>query len=251
MPPKKRTTKKTIKQIDNDDDDDDEMINFYTLPKVQKFMTKSINPNYKNHNVTVPFRSVVIGSSGSGKTNNLLNIIHKFNNTFNHIYVYTQAEEPLYNFLESQISSDLLTIQYDLDFCRKFKEDDYYGQSLIIFDDQVNEKDQQCIRELYIRGRKIAGGISLMYLTQSYFTVPKIVRLQCQYVIIIKTYGARDLKLMLSEYALSATKGQLTKMYEDCCNNGKFGSFFLIDLVAPQNKSFRRNFKKYLNVTDY
>lgn len=228
-----------------------DMINFYTLKKVDKFKTKSVNPNYNKHNISVPFRGVLIGSSGSGKTNLLLNIINQFSNTFNHIYIYTQAVEPLYEYLESQLGPDMLTIKYSLNDCRTFNEKDYYGQSLIIWDDQINEKDQKCINELYIRGRKIAGGISMLYLTQSYFKVPKIIRLQCQYVFILKVSGVRDLKMILSEYSLSATKEQLTKMYEYSCNSGTFGSFMLIDLVADQNKTYRKNFTEFLSLSNF
>ena len=229
----------------------DGMINFYELKKVDKFKTKSVNPNFNKHHITVPFRGMLIGSSGSGKTNLLLNIINQFSNTFNHIYIYTQAIEPLYEYLESQLGSDMLTIKYDLQSLRTFKETDYYGQSLVIFDDCCNEKDQKCINELYIRGRKIAGGCSLLYLTQSYYKVPKIIRLQCQYVFILKVAGIRDLKMILSEYSLSATKEQLTKMYDYCCNSGTFGNFMLIDLQSSQDKTYRKNFKEYLSLNDF
>ena len=143
---------------------DNEIINCYELKKVQKFTKASINPNYKNNNIKVPFRALLIGSSGAGKTNLLMNIIHRFPGTFNHIYIYTKAIEPIYEYLESQLDSSLLTVKYDLTSCNSFSEEDYYGQSLVIFDDMVNEseKDQKCIKELYIRGRKIEGGISLL-----------------------------------------------------------------------------------------
>lgn len=227
------------------------MINFYEQKKVKKFMPKSHNPYYKEHGIKVPFRGALIGSSGSGKTNFLLNIISQMKNTFNHIYIYTRAEEPLYDYLKSQIDEDLLTISYNLDDCKNFDEENYYGQSLIIFDDMCNEKDQKCIQELYIRGRKIAGGISLLYLSQSYYKIPKLVRLQCQYIWIIKISGKRDLNMMLSEYSLGATKDQLMKMYEYCCNNGEFGNSLLIDLNAIQSKTYRKNFKEYLNPNDF
>ena len=223
-----------------------EIINFYEQKKVQKFMKKSNNPNYDQHGIKVPFRGCLIGSSGSGKTNLLLNIISKMSNTFNHIYVYTRAEEPLYDYLNSQIPKCLLTIKYDLQELRDFNEKEYYGQSLIIFDDMVNEKDQKCINELYIRGRKIAAGCSLLYLTQSYFKVPKIIRLQCDYIFILKVSGVRDLKMILSEYSLSGTKEQLLNLYNYCCNSGKFGDFMLIDLQNSQDKTYRRNFKDFL-----
>ena len=120
--------------------------------------------------MNVPFRSIMIGSSGAGKTNLLLNILSAFPNTFNKIWIYTKASEPLYDYLQSIIPNDLLNISYDeLTECENhLKNGDYYGQSLVIFDDMANERDQKIISELYIRGRKVAGGISMIYLTQSY-----------------------------------------------------------------------------------
>ena len=247
MPPKKRTVKKAPQQ------DSTEIINFYLDKKVQKFTTKSINPHFNKHGIKVPFRGILIGSSGSGKTNLLMNIIRQMADTFNHIYIYTKAQEPLYDYLESQLSTDLLTIKYDLDDCRKFKEDGYYGQSLCIFDDMCNQslKEQQCIAELYIRGRKIAGGISLLYLTQSYYKVPKLIRLQTDYIFIIKVSGARDLNLILSEYSLGATKEQLQNMYKYSCVNSTFGSFFLVNLQSTQDKTYRKNFQELLQPKDF
>ena len=223
-----------------------DIVNCYSLKKVKKHATKYINPHFKTHGIKVVFRGLLIGSSGAGKTNLLMNIISQMAGTFNHIYIYTQAQEPIYTFLQEEIGPGLLTIRYDLNDLRTFDEDQYYGQSLVVLDDMVNEKDQKIIQELYIRGRKIAGGISLLYLTQSYFQVPKIIRLQCQYVFILKVSGQRDLKLILSEYSLSTTKEKLTQMYDYACNSSEFGQFFLIDLEAPQNKTFRKNFDEIL-----
>ena len=208
-------------------------------------MTKSVNPNLNRHHIKVPFRGMLIGSSGSGKTNLLVNLIHQFGKTFNHLYIYTRAEEPIYSMLAEQLEG-MITISYDLNDLRSFDESKYVGQSLVVFDDMVNERDQKCIQELFIRGRKIAGGVSLLYLTQSYYQVPKIIRQQVQYVFILKVAGIRDLKMILSEYSLGATKAELTAMYDYCCGQGVFGDFMLIDLESPQTKTYRNNFDEYL-----
>jgi hypothetical protein len=226
-----------------------DIINFYEQKKVKKFMPKTHNPNYEKHLIKIPFRGIIVGSSGSGKTNMLLNLIAKMSDTFNKIYIYSRAEEPLYNYLQSQIADDMLSISYDLQDFRDFDESNYFGQTLVIFDDMCNEKNQTCINELYIRGRKL--GVSSLYLTQSYYKVPKIVRLQSQYIFIIKTSGLKDLRLILSEYSLTATTDQLQKMYNFACNSGMFGNFLLIDLNAPQKKSFRLNWLEFLNPSDF
>ena len=57
---------------------------------------------------------------------------------------------------------------------------DDYNPILIVFDDMIaetmsNNKFQDIIRELFIRSRKV--NISLVFITQSYFSVPKDVTL--------------------------------------------------------------------------
>ena len=68
---------------------------------------------------------------------------------------------------------------------------------LIIFDDMINhvmsdKNAQQVLKDLFIRCRKL--NISLCFLTQSYFSVPKVVRLNCTHYIIFKLYNKRELQ---------------------------------------------------------
>ena len=81
-------------------------------------------------------------------------------------------------------------------------------QILCVFDDVVNysEKSQEIIKEYYIRGRKHGKGISMCYLSQSFFRIPKIIRLQCNYLILLKLGSKRDLNLILSDYGLGVNK---------------------------------------------
>ena len=58
--------------------------------------------NNKNEDENWPFRMLIIGSSGSGKTNTLLHLIEKLNKTtpINKIYLYAKdLSEPKYEFL--------------------------------------------------------------------------------------------------------------------------------------------------------
>ena len=60
---------------------------------------------------------------------------------------------------------------------------------LIVFDDMIadikNKKLNLVVTELFIRGRKL--NISLVFITQSYFKVPKDVRLNTTHFFIAKT----------------------------------------------------------------
>ena len=75
-------------------------------------------------------------------------------------------------------------IEYSNDM-HVFKNTDHYNpdkenEILIVFDDMIadminNKKLNSIVTELFIRGRKL--NISLVFITQSYFKVPKDVRL--------------------------------------------------------------------------
>jgi hypothetical protein len=220
------------------------IINFYELKGVQEFMPKNINPNYDFHKIKVPMRGVVLGSSGSGKSNFLLNFISVMPDTFNHVYIYTMATEPLYEYLQSRFDDDLLTVRYGIDEFTKFDEADYNGQSLVVFDDFCNysEKQQTEISNLYIRGRKLASGVSILYLTQAYYKVPKVVRGQCNYIFVLKVQQLRDLRMILSEFALGATVEEIQALYKKCCAKNNITSFLTIDLQGPEELTFRHNF---------
>jgi hypothetical protein len=115
-----------------------------------------------------------------------------------------------------------------------------------VFDDIWLAKDQNAISELFIRGRKIEGGISLCYLSQSCFKIPSTVRQQSQYVFLKKIPNVRNIKLLLTEYSLSATKDEILGMYKYCID-GDFLNFLLIDLEATSEFAFRNGFNEILN----
>ena len=68
---------------------------------------------------------------------------------------------------------------------------------LIVFDDMIadminNEKLNPVVTELFIRGRKL--NISIVFITQSYFKVPKEVRLNSTHFFITRIPNKRELQ---------------------------------------------------------
>ena len=68
---------------------------------------------------------------------------------------------------------------------------------LIVFDDMIadimtNKEFKAIIKELFIRCRKL--NISLVFITQSYFSVPKDVRLNSTHYLIMKINNRRELQ---------------------------------------------------------
>ena len=74
---------------------------------------------------------------------------------------------------------------------------------LIVFDDMIadminNKKLNPIVTELFIRCRKL--NISIVFITQSYFKVPKDVRLNSKHLFIMKIPNKRELQQIALNY---------------------------------------------------
>ena len=90
---------------------------------------------------------------------------------------------------------------------------------LITFDDMIadimtNKKFQSIIKELFIRCRKI--NILLVFITQSYFSVPKDVRLNSTHYLIMKINNKRELHNIAINHSADIDYKDFIKMYKEC-----------------------------------
>lgn len=241
MPPKKKVEKKEIETKSASG-----MVDYYkTMPK--KFILQSHNPNFKEHKINLPFRMLIIGGSGAGKTQTLMNLIRVMNGTFQNIHIITKnKDEPLYNYLESKVDTGLsitegIASAPDLD---KFNKKE---QTLIVMDDLVLEKNQKDLEGYFIRARKL--NCSLVYLSQSYFQVPKMIRQNLNYLIIKRLNTLTDLFRIMREYSLGVSKEQLTELYQNSIKDNK-QDFLFVDLEAEPKDRFRFNFLDIYDLTE-
>ncbi len=201
--------------------------NFYTLTKKKKIR----NPGYDKHGIELPCYMLIIGGSGSGKTNVLMQFITLSDNTFDKIVICLKSkEEPLYELLEKSVPE----VEFRENEVPDMDEFDGAKMSLIVFDDLVLDKDQTKIQEYFIRARK--KNITCIYISQSYYKIPKLIRINARYILLKKLSSIRDLNLILSEFALQ--KKELLHEYELATK--QFTDFLLIDIF---NNSFRKNFQ--------
>ena len=250
MPPK---TKNAVPKPDNTVKDP--MVNPYELKSMKKYIPCQKNVSKHLHEMSAIFRSVVCGATGSGKTSYVTNLLNRYQNHFNRCIIFTAESEPIYDWLQSQIPSDMLQVYYnDLSPLEGDLKDFFYGSTLVILDDMVTKNKRQLIPviDLFIRGRKLHNGVSLCFLTQSYFDIPPIIRKQLNYCVLVKINTNGDLRRILAESSLNCTKEQLYKMYDYCCNTG-FGNVMTIDKQSKHNegKTFRRNFLEFLDPNDF
>jgi hypothetical protein len=82
--------------------------------------------------------------------------------------------------------------------------DDYMadgGSKLFVCDDMVGRKEfAPAINDWFVRGRKTKGGCSMVYITQSYFDVDKIVRRSLSNLYLFPSSNQRELRMILQDY---------------------------------------------------
>ena len=167
------------------------------------------NPNW----LYIPdhsYRILILGGSRSGKTNTLLNLINN-QSDIDKIYLYAKdLYEDKYQFLIKKRENIGLKhfndpksfIEYSNDMRDVYKNINHYNPNkenkiLIIFDNMIadminNKKLNLIVTKLFIRRRKL--NISLVFIMQSYFKVPKDVRLNTTHFFFMKILNKRELQ---------------------------------------------------------
>ena len=83
----------------------------------------------------------------------------------------------------------------------------------MIADIMKNKKFQAIIKELFIRCRKL--NISLVFITQSYFSVPKDVTLNPTHYLIIKINNKRELQNIAINHSANIAYQDFMKIYRE------------------------------------
>ena len=131
---------------------------------------------------------------------------------------------------------------------------DKENKILIVFHDMIadmthNKKLNSVVNELFIRGRKL--NISLVFITQSYFKVPKDVRLNTSHFFIAKIPNKRELQQIAINHSSDINTKDFTNIYREC--TAEPYSFLVNDTMLASNNPlrFRKNlFNLYNKIQD-
>ena len=110
----------------------------------------------------------------------------------------------------------------------------------IAFDDMIEDmihdkKLNSVATELFIRGRKL--NISLAFITQSYFKVPKDVRLNTIHFLIVKIPNKRELQQIEINHSSDISTKDFENIYRKCTVEPYF--FFVNDTTLASNNPLR------------
>ena len=214
------------------------------------------------HNLNWPeipdhsYRILIIEGSISGKMNSLFNLINH-QPDIDEIYLYAIDLNEKYQFLIKKredvgikhFNDSKAFTEYSNDMDNIYKNIEEYNpnkksKKLIVFEDMIanmlnNKKVNPIVTELFIRSRKL--NISLVFLTQSYFVVPKNIRLNSTHYFIMKIPNKQELQKIASNNSSNIDFKDFMNLYKEC--TAKPYSFLVIDAnLASDNPSrFRKN----------
>ena len=202
------------------------------------------NENKTEHNLMWshipdhPYRILIVGGSGLGKTNTLLNLT---NNQPDIDKIYLYAKDPYeskYQYLinkRKKVGLDHFNdakafMDYSNDMQDIYKNIEDHNPKekrkvLIIFDDMIadminNKKLKPAVTELFIRGRKL--NISIVFITQSYFKVPKYVRLNSKYFFVMEVPNKRELQQITLNHSSDIDFKDFMKTIKNVLQNHTF-----------------------------
>ena len=229
------------------------MINFDDYTNENKIEHNSKWPYIPDH----PHRILIVDGSGSGKTNTLFNLI---NNHPDIDKTYLYAKDPYetkYQYLISKrqkvglnhFDDHKVFIEYSNDMQDVYKNIEGYNPEkkrkvLIVFDDMIadmikNKRLNPIVTELFIRSRKL--NISIVFITQSYFKVPKDFRLNSTHFFIMKISNKRELQQIALNHSPDIDFKDFLKIYKKYTKEPY--SFLVNDTILPSDDPlrFRKN----------
>ena len=203
------------------------MINFYEYTNENKTEHSPNWPHIPDH----PYRIFIEGGSGPGKRNTLLNLINNQPDV-DKIYLYSRdLYEAKYQYLINKRekvgldhfkdSKDFIEFSNDMQDVYKNIEDHNPGKKrkmLIVFDDMIadiinNKKLNLVLTELFFRDRQLT--ISIVFITQSYFKVPKDARLNSTHFFIMKIPNKRELRPIALNHSSDINFKGFMKIYKN------------------------------------
>ena len=224
------------------------MINFddYTNENIIEHNSKW--PYIPDH----PYRILIIGGSGSGKTNALLNLMNNQLDIDKNLslckrsqYLINKREKVGLNHFNDpkafmEYSNDMQDVYKNIEDYNPIKK----RKVPIIFDDMIadminNNKLNPIVTELFIRGRKL--NIPIVFITQSYFKVPKDVRLNSTHFFIMKIPNKRELRQIALNHSSDIDFKDFMNIYKKCTKEPY--SFLVNDTTLPSDNPlrFRKN----------
>ncbi|EGZ28976.1 hypothetical protein PHYSODRAFT_473378 [Phytophthora sojae] len=181
------------------------------------------------------FRMVVLGPSFSGKNNLCMYILKHSPHVFAHLTIIARnPHQELYEYLRDKLDGFITFADPDS------------PPSLVIIDDYSNDKllQKNLFSHHHTRGRHFK--LSTIFLSHSYFATDKMIRLNSEYVAILKANSKRDLQMVVKDFNIKGVDDRSIVYYYNKATERK-GQMLFIDSVKGQ---IRYNFDRVIRIED-
>ena len=153
-----------------------------------------VNKNNKDLDKDWPFRMLIIGPLGSGKTNALLNF-------------KKNLSEHKYEFLINNREKAGI---------KNYKD----PNAFIEYSNTMDKIFEAVVKELFIRCRKL--NICLIFITQSYFRTPKDARLNSTHYLLMKIHSKKELQNIGQDNSGDTDFKDFLSIYRSCTKEPHF-----------------------------
>lgn len=193
------------------------------LPKRSKLK------NHELHGFSSPYFLLISGRSGLGKTNALIELLHRMNGSYDKIVLCCMSfqSDPLYVSMKKKNPSAMDIYEREVP-----SPDDYIGDKghkLFIVDDMVGKKEYaKQIQDWFIRGRK--AGADMCFITQSFYDTDSLIRRSLSNLFLFPSSNKRELGMILREYPFLTEYPEVVERYKLLTKGDGPSSFMNINI---------------------
>lgn len=197
-----------------------------------------------------PFHVLVTAPTSGGKTNLVLNMLFKMNLQYDVVHIVAKnVHEDKWLFAQKQLEREekrlkkITGMDYKMVYTytslsevptiEEMESIPNPPQSIMIIDDFVNEKNQTVLEDLFIGCRKV--NMSMIYLAQRYFKVPKTIRENVFYNIFFRGNDNRSMREISQNLSSTLGDEKFRKFFTHCTESKPYG-FFLVDIKTENPK---------------
>ena len=208
-----------------------------------------------------PFRLIDAGASGSGKTYILFKALIEGELVFEKLYIYARdIYETKYSVLIKHyvgVAQDMGVSPEEIITVGDHGKDiigvdqlDPNKVNLVIFDDWITDKKTMdgVITDHWIRGRK--KNASYCFLAQSYYNIPKMIRLNSDYFILFRFPESKSNQMIISEQKGDLEYDEFKRLFNEA-TKGKHSWVFIDKKTADARLKVRKGFKQPLKILKF